>query len=141
EAFAVIDRIADELSALWIDFAGLLVDLSRRGFVNIDAINRAGFGAHVAGDALVGLELMDAAIARCERQSLLRILNGDRFLKAVLESDLHPDRDGFDVVVDVAEVIAGAGHGRDYCESSVTCHWSLVATRQSDRLPRVTSDK
>src|SRR2546421_5614081 len=50
ETLAVVDRVADQLATLGIDLAGFLVDLARTGFVDVDAINGAGFGAHVAGD-------------------------------------------------------------------------------------------
>src|SRR5204863_7310814 len=60
ETLAVVDRVADQLASLGVDLAGFLVDLARAGFVDVDAINRASLGAHVARDALVGFELMNA---------------------------------------------------------------------------------
>ena len=45
-----------------------------------------------------------AAVARDEGEMLLGVLNGDGFLEAVLQRDLHPDGDRGDVVKDVAEI-------------------------------------
>src|SRR4051812_30197512 len=112
QALAVVDRVAKELAALGVDLAGLLIDLARGGLVDVDAIDRAGLGAHVAGDALVLLELVDAAVARGEGEPLLGVLHGHRLLKAVLDRDLHPDRDRADVVVDVLEIAFDAHRDR-----------------------------
>src|SRR5687767_13144552 len=50
---------------------------------------------------------MDAAVARREGETLLGVLDGDGFLEAVLQRDLHPDRDRRDVVVDVSKITFG----------------------------------
>src|SRR5439155_2742912 len=102
----VIDGVADQFSA--DSLAGFLVDFSRGGFVYIDTVHRAGLGAHVAGDALVHLKLMNPPIARRKRKPLLWILHGHRLLKAVFQRDFHADRDRPDVVVDVFEIVADA---------------------------------
>jgi len=50
---------------------------------------------------------VDPAVPRREGQVLLGVLHGDRLLEAILQRDLHPDRDGPHVVVDVSEVRRG----------------------------------
>ena len=92
---------ANSLKGVEANAEGPLVDLPGGGLVDVDAVDRAGLGAHVAGDALIGLELVDAAVARGEGKPLLGILDGDGLLEAVFERDLHPDGDGGHVVVDV----------------------------------------
>lgn len=121
KALAVVDGVADQLAAFGVDLAGFLVDLSGPGFVDVDAIDRAGLSAHVAGDAFVLLELMNATISRRESQPLLGILNRDRFLKTILQGDLHADRDRGNVVVNIAKVGFGV-HCRNYGQGREVCH-------------------
>src|SRR5438552_9366418 len=91
------------------------LSILRGRLIYIDTVDRARLGAHVAGDALVRLELMDAAVARREGQVLLGILDGDGLLEAVLERDLHADGDRGHVVDDVFEIRFGR-HRSDECK-------------------------
>src|ERR1700735_4974279 len=86
ETFTVINSKAQQLSVLgirWIDDAGRFIDAPNARFVDVNAIHRAGFGAQVAGDALLSLKLVDASVTGGGGETLLGVLNRCGLLKAV----------------------------------------------------------
>ena len=113
QAFAVIDRESQELAVFrvgHVNRAGILVDPAGSCFIDVDAVDGASFSAQIAGDAFLGFEFVDAAIAWGEAEALLGVLDGDGFLEAIFQRDLHARDDRRHGVADVGEIFDDAAH-------------------------------
>ena len=90
-ALGIIDRIARHQPAG--GYAGFLVDLARSGFLDVNAINRARFGALITRDTLFDFEGVKSPVSGLKRGRLVWILQRYRLGEAILQRNTHPHKD------------------------------------------------
>ena len=99
-AIAAVDA-AREIDAerLRIPAAGLVLGLD-----HADAVHRAGLGAGIAGNALVGFKLVNPTVPRGKGDFFVGILHRHRLGEAVFECDAHADGKALDGLINVTEI-------------------------------------